>query len=109
VHIDGSQQVFINLSGNRAVGGAATQSSTSSGSWSAEKAIDSNRGLQQLNTGCSSTLNETNPWWRLDLRDIYRVSEVVVTNRDDCCAEQISGAEIRIGNSLENNGNNNPM
>uniref|UniRef100_A0A8C2BSJ5 Fucolectin tachylectin-4 pentraxin-1 domain-containing protein n=1 Tax=Cyprinus carpio TaxID=7962 RepID=A0A8C2BSJ5_CYPCA len=84
------------------------QSSTSA-DWFAEKAIDSNRGLQQLYTGCSSTLNETNPWWRLDLRDVYQVSEVVITNRKDCCAEWINGAEIRIGNSLENNGTNNPI
>ncbi|ROL29809.1 Fucolectin-1, partial [Anabarilius grahami] len=117
VHIPGVEEfltlcevgVYGYLAGNRAVGGAASQSSTSSGSWSAEMAIDSNRGLQQLNTSCSSTLNETNPWWRLDLRDVYRVSKVVVTNRNDCCAEQINGAEIRIGNSLENNGSNNPI
>uniref|UniRef100_A0A8C2HXR9 Fucolectin tachylectin-4 pentraxin-1 domain-containing protein n=1 Tax=Cyprinus carpio TaxID=7962 RepID=A0A8C2HXR9_CYPCA len=73
----------------------ATQSSTFMG-WFAEKAIDSNRGLQQ-NTACSSTLNETNPWWRLD--HIYRV-RVVVTNRKDCCTEQINRAEICIRNSL---------
>uniref|UniRef100_A0A673HI68 Fucolectin tachylectin-4 pentraxin-1 domain-containing protein n=1 Tax=Sinocyclocheilus rhinocerous TaxID=307959 RepID=A0A673HI68_9TELE len=94
--------------GNRAVDGAATQSSTF-GNWFSEKAIDGNRGLLQLYTGCSSTLNETNPWWRVDLRHIYRVSEVVVTNRKDCCAEQINGVEIRIGNSLESNGNDNPI
>uniref|UniRef100_A0A671QTP1 Fucolectin tachylectin-4 pentraxin-1 domain-containing protein n=1 Tax=Sinocyclocheilus anshuiensis TaxID=1608454 RepID=A0A671QTP1_9TELE len=74
--------------------GATTQSSTITG-WFAEKAIDSNRGLQQ-NT-------------RLDLRDVYPISEVVITNRNDCCAEQINGAGIRIGNSLEINGNNNPI
>uniref|UniRef100_A0A8C1MC59 Fucolectin tachylectin-4 pentraxin-1 domain-containing protein n=1 Tax=Cyprinus carpio TaxID=7962 RepID=A0A8C1MC59_CYPCA len=73
---------------------AATQSSTFMG-WFAEKAIDSNRGLQQ-NTACSSTLNETNPWWRLD--HIYRV-RVVVTNRKDCCTEQIN----------RNMGTNNPI
>uniref|UniRef100_A0A8C1YQL9 Fucolectin tachylectin-4 pentraxin-1 domain-containing protein n=1 Tax=Cyprinus carpio TaxID=7962 RepID=A0A8C1YQL9_CYPCA len=87
----------------------STIQSSTSADWFAEKAIDGNRGLQQLYTGCSSTLNETNPWWRLDLRDVYRVSEVVITNRKDCCAEQINGTEIRIGNSLENNGTNNPM
>ncbi|XP_077083567.1 uncharacterized protein LOC143736761 [Siphateles boraxobius] len=116
VHIPGDQKilsiseagVYGYLAGNLAVDGAATQSSTS-GHWFAVKAIDGNRGLQQLYTGCSSTLNETNPWWRLDLKQIYRVSRVVVTNRNDCCAERINGAEIRIGNSLENNGNNNPI
>ncbi|KAG1937938.1 fucolectin [Pimephales promelas] len=116
VHIPGNDKilslaevgVYGDLAGNRAVRGAATQSSTS-GDWFAEKAIDSNRGLQQLYTGCSSTLNQTNPWWRLDLHDMYRVSKVVITNRRDCCAERINGAEIRIGNSLENNGSNNPI
>ncbi|XP_058636568.1 uncharacterized protein LOC131543342 [Onychostoma macrolepis] len=101
-------EVYRYLGGNRAVDGATTQSSTS-GNWISERAIDGNRGLQQLNTGCSSTLSETNPWWRLDLLHIYRVSEVVITNRKDCCAEQINRAEIRIGNSLENNGSNNPI
>ncbi|XP_058623164.1 uncharacterized protein LOC131534346, partial [Onychostoma macrolepis] len=99
---------FINFPGNRAIGGATIQSSTSV-DWVAERAVDGNRGLQQLYTGCSSTLNEADPWWRLDLHDVYRVSKVVVTNRNDCCAEQINGAEIRIGNSLENNGINNPI
>ncbi|KAF4115220.1 hypothetical protein G5714_002709 [Onychostoma macrolepis] len=116
VHIPGDQKilsiveagVYGYLAGNRAIGGATIQSSTSQ-NWFAEKAVDGNRGLQQLYTGCSSTLNEADPWWRLDLHDVYRVNKVVVTNRNDCCAEQINGAEIRIGNSLENNGINNPI
>ncbi|KAL0189887.1 hypothetical protein M9458_016986, partial [Cirrhinus mrigala] len=68
------------------------------GDWFAHKAIDGNRGFQQLNT-CTSTNNETNPWWRLDLHDAYR--------RKHCCADQINETEIRIGNSLENNDNSN--
>ncbi|XP_067300356.1 uncharacterized protein [Pseudorasbora parva] len=116
IHIPGYDNIlalcevenFIYFPENRAIGGAVAQSSTS-GDWFAQKAIDGNRGLQQLNTGCSSTLNETNPWWRLDLRHIYRVSKVVITNIKHCCAERINGAEIRIGNSLENNGSNNPI
>uniref|UniRef100_A0A671PF78 Fucolectin tachylectin-4 pentraxin-1 domain-containing protein n=1 Tax=Sinocyclocheilus anshuiensis TaxID=1608454 RepID=A0A671PF78_9TELE len=98
--------LFIHFLENLAVAGAATQSSTSE-NWFAEKAID--RGLQQLYTGCSSTLSQTNPWWRLDLHHIYRVNRVVITNRNDCCAERINGMEIRIGNPLENNSNNNPI
>uniref|UniRef100_A0A673HFY0 Fucolectin tachylectin-4 pentraxin-1 domain-containing protein n=1 Tax=Sinocyclocheilus rhinocerous TaxID=307959 RepID=A0A673HFY0_9TELE len=95
--------------GNLASNGTATQSSTSA-DWFAEKAIDGNRGLQRLRTGCSSTLNQTNPWWRLDLSSVYRVSRVVVTNRNDCCTFLlVKGVEIRIGNSLENNGNNNAI
>ncbi|XP_073692868.1 uncharacterized protein [Garra rufa] len=116
VHIPGDQRilslcevdVYGQLIGNLASDGTVTQSSTSE-DWIAEKAIDGNRGLQRLGTGCSSTLTETNPWWRLDLTHTYSIIQVVVTNRNDCCVEQINGAEIRIGNSLENNGNNNPL
>ncbi|XP_059377200.1 fucolectin-like [Carassius carassius] len=116
IHLPGDEKfltlaevgVYGYLAGNRAVGAAVIQSSTFA-DWFAEKAIDSNRGFQQLNTTCTSTLNESNPWWRLDLLDVYRVSEVVITNRNDSYAEQINGAEIRIGNSLENNGSNNPI
>ncbi|RXN14159.1 hypothetical protein ROHU_009160 [Labeo rohita] len=115
VHIPGDQKilslseigVYGDLAGNVAVDGAATQSSMYM-DWFAEKAIDSNRGLQRY-PSCSSTLHETNPWWRLDLHDVYKFSKVVITNRNDCCAEQINGVEIRIGNSLENNGNDNPI
>uniref|UniRef100_A0A673I7T9 Fucolectin tachylectin-4 pentraxin-1 domain-containing protein n=1 Tax=Sinocyclocheilus rhinocerous TaxID=307959 RepID=A0A673I7T9_9TELE len=84
-----------------------TQSSTY-GHWSAEQAIDFNPGFRKSWSSCSSTNNQTNPWWRVDLSSVYRVNRVVITNRLDCCPERINGAEIRIGNSLENNGNNNP-
>ncbi|XP_067301255.1 uncharacterized protein [Pseudorasbora parva] len=100
-------EVEVYGEGNLAIGRSATQSSTY-GSWMAEQAIDFNPGFTQPSLSCSSTNNQTDPWWRLDLRNTYRVSRVVVTNRNDCCPERINGAEVRIGNSLENNGNDNP-
>uniref|UniRef100_A0A673IGD6 Fucolectin tachylectin-4 pentraxin-1 domain-containing protein n=1 Tax=Sinocyclocheilus rhinocerous TaxID=307959 RepID=A0A673IGD6_9TELE len=100
--------VYVIFPGNLATGRTVTQSSTY-GLWSAEQAIDFNPGFIQPSSSCSSTDIQTNPWWRVDLRYIYRVSRVVITNRLDCCPERINGAEIRIGNSLENNGNNNPI
>ncbi|KAK3523123.1 hypothetical protein QTP86_017284 [Hemibagrus guttatus] len=39
---------------------------------------------------------------------MYDISNVIITNRGDCCPKRINGAEIHIGNSLINNGNNNP-
>ncbi|XP_067303754.1 uncharacterized protein [Pseudorasbora parva] len=101
-------EVYVFYPGNLAIGGSATQSSTY-GSWIAKQAIDFNPGFIQPSLACSATTNQTNPWWRLDLRSTFRVSRVVVTKRRSCCPEQIKGAEIRIGNSLENNGNNNPV
>ncbi|XP_064881053.1 fucolectin-1-like [Oncorhynchus nerka] len=72
------------------------------------KVIDGNC-KSDFNSGgsCSSTAFNTNPWWRVDLLDVYRVTAVNITNRGDCCPERLDGAEIRIGNSLENNGINN--
>ncbi|XP_067303747.1 uncharacterized protein [Pseudorasbora parva] len=100
---------YCYFTGNLAIGGSATQSSTI-GSWIAEQAIDFNPGVYpNPSLVCSSTDIQTNPWWRLDLHHIYRVSRVVVTNRRDYMPERINGAEIRIGNSLENNGNNNTI
>uniref|UniRef100_A0A673FXE6 Fucolectin tachylectin-4 pentraxin-1 domain-containing protein n=1 Tax=Sinocyclocheilus rhinocerous TaxID=307959 RepID=A0A673FXE6_9TELE len=86
---------------NIAIKGKAVQSSTFY--FQAKNAIDN------FDPTCTHTKNEMNPWWRLDLVDLQIIREVIVTNRMDCCFEQINGAEIRIGNSLENNGNNNPV
>ncbi|XP_064788949.1 fucolectin-1-like [Oncorhynchus masou masou] len=51
---------------------------------------------------CSSTVFDTNPWWRVDLLDLYRVTAVTITNRD-VVPERLDGAEIRIGNNSINN------
>ncbi|XP_064881057.1 fucolectin-like, partial [Oncorhynchus nerka] len=87
--------------------GVATQSSLY-GDGQANNAIDGNRGSNYHKISCIHTEQETNPWWRVDLLDLYRVTAVTITNRGDCCPERLDGAEIRIGNSLENNGINNP-
>uniref|UniRef100_A0AAZ1XAS6 Fucolectin tachylectin-4 pentraxin-1 domain-containing protein n=1 Tax=Oreochromis aureus TaxID=47969 RepID=A0AAZ1XAS6_OREAU len=93
---------------NVALKGEATQSSTLSLA-TASKAIDGRRNSFYSDGFCSHTAeDETNPWWRVDLQRSFTVTAVKVTNRGDCCAERLDGAEIRIGNSLENNGNNNP-
>uniref|UniRef100_A0A672LYI3 Fucolectin tachylectin-4 pentraxin-1 domain-containing protein n=1 Tax=Sinocyclocheilus grahami TaxID=75366 RepID=A0A672LYI3_SINGR len=93
---------------NLALKGVAVQSTTYY-SCGAAKAIDGIRYAPgTAHTYCSITSYELSPWWRLDLLDYYYIYKVTITNRADCCLEQTSGVEIRIGNSLENNGNNNP-
>ncbi|XP_026098429.1 fucolectin-1-like [Carassius auratus] len=94
---------------NVALKGTAVQSSTYSGCGAA-KAIDGVRYAPpgETHTYCSITDNDLSPWWRLDLLDSYNIYNVTITNRNDCCLDQTTGVEIRIGNSLENNGNNNP-
>nr|XP_055053908.1 uncharacterized protein LOC129439160 [Misgurnus anguillicaudatus] len=75
--------------------------------WIPEKAID---GIKYGSPGsfCFASGNQNTPWWRLDLKYRYEIDTIIITARTDCCPDQTNGAEIRIGNSLENNGNNNP-
>uniref|UniRef100_A0AAZ1XFT2 Fucolectin tachylectin-4 pentraxin-1 domain-containing protein n=1 Tax=Oreochromis aureus TaxID=47969 RepID=A0AAZ1XFT2_OREAU len=73
-----------------------------------ENAIDGNRASNYYQESCAHTNNDLNPWWRLDLLKTHKINTVTITNRQDCCPERINGAEIRIGNSLNDNGNANP-
>uniref|UniRef100_A0A3B4Z9Z0 Si:ch211-215k15.4 n=1 Tax=Stegastes partitus TaxID=144197 RepID=A0A3B4Z9Z0_9TELE len=60
------------------------------------------------NLCCTHTVLQRDPWWRVDLLAVHKVSAVTIFNRVDCCAERLLGAQILIGNSLENNGMKNP-
>ncbi|XP_047672312.1 fucolectin-like [Tachysurus fulvidraco] len=92
---------------NVALRGIATQSSSGS-TYLAPSAIDGNRNSAIYSGSCTHTNPETDPWWRVDLLAVYQITKLIITNRGDCCPERINGAEIHIGNSLINNGNNNP-
>ncbi|XP_056440723.1 uncharacterized protein LOC130377594 [Gadus chalcogrammus] len=83
------------------------QSSTYSNLGKAEHAIDGNSDPEWKHYSCSSTAYETKPWWRLELPGVYRVSEIQVTNRN-AKRKRLNSVEIFIGNSLVNNGNDNP-
>ncbi|XP_037639889.1 fucolectin-7-like [Sebastes umbrosus] len=73
-----------------------------------ERAIDGNRANIWRYNSCTHTRAEQKPWWRLDLLKTYKITTVTITNRRDCCHTRINGAQIRIGNSLNDNGNGNP-
>ncbi|XP_076136639.1 uncharacterized protein LOC143119200 isoform X1 [Alosa pseudoharengus] len=98
---------------NLALYGRATQSDLMENPWSgygdAHNAIDGNRDPHFHHGSCTATDAQTNPWWRVDLLSPYIITSVIITNRGDCCPETLNGAQIRIGNSLLNNGNNNPL
>ncbi|KAG7469114.1 hypothetical protein MATL_G00125470 [Megalops atlanticus] len=97
---------------NVALYGKATQSSLLRGEWAAfghaSNAIDGNTEGTLALGSCTHTEEEDHPWWRVDLLKRYRITSVTITNRKDCCADRIEGAEIRIGDSLTNKGNDNP-
>uniref|UniRef100_A0A8C4ZB36 Fucolectin tachylectin-4 pentraxin-1 domain-containing protein n=1 Tax=Gadus morhua TaxID=8049 RepID=A0A8C4ZB36_GADMO len=92
---------------NVALSSKAIQSSLLGYLGKAEHAIDGNSDPEFGHESCSSTAYQANPWWRLELPGVYRVSEIQVTNRNDN-RKRLDGIEIHIGNSLGNNGNDNP-
>ncbi|XP_039886600.1 fucolectin-5-like [Simochromis diagramma] len=94
---------------NVALRGKATQSTCMSTVLSAAyAAIDGNRDSDLRHGSCSHTDQQTDPWWRVDLLESYIVTSLTITNRGDCCHEELNGLEIHIGNSLNNDGLNNP-
>ena len=93
---------------NLALQGKASQSSLYSYLGNAYNAIDGNRVSEWSAGSCTHTNGDFSPWWRLDLRKTHKVFSVKITNMNDAFAHRLNGAEIRIGDSLENNGNNNP-
>ncbi|XP_067217489.1 uncharacterized protein [Chanodichthys erythropterus] len=95
--------------GNLALNAMALQSSLGHSLGDAQHAVDGNRDTNYGKGSCTQTKSEFNPWWRVDLGNVYRISNVTITNRGDCCKERIRGAQIRVGNSLDNSGNNNEL
>ncbi|XP_052459332.1 uncharacterized protein LOC128017809 isoform X1 [Carassius gibelio] len=106
---EAGKPLYICVPRNLALGGQAVQTSTYDNFGDAQNAIDGNRQSMYALRSCSHTNGDKDPWWRVDLKDVYRVTRVSITNRGDCCEKRIKGVQIRIGNSLENNGNNNQL
>nr|XP_028602782.1 pentraxin fusion protein-like [Podarcis muralis] len=84
---------------NVALDGKASQSSIYNDLGKPENAIDGSPSTNYMDGHCTHTKLELNPWWTVDLGAEFRVSSVSITNRGDCCALRIIGAQIRIGNS----------
>ncbi|XP_075125452.1 fucolectin-1-like [Leptodactylus fuscus] len=90
---------------NIALHGRATQSTVYSGTTSAINAIDGNLDTDYSRGSCSWTTAEVSPWWRVDLLRPYKISQIAITNS----GAWLDGAKLLVGNSLENNGNSNPI
>ncbi|XP_051872038.1 fucolectin-like [Pristis pectinata] len=93
---------------NVALGGKATQSSTQF-SADAHRAIDGSNNWNGKMGSCTETKPSRNPWWTVNLKRVYTVSTVRITNRMDCCSNELLGAELRIGNSVRSNANDNKL
>lgn len=89
--------------------GKATQSDQHDAFSAAYNAIDGNRDSNYNHGSCAVTKLQDDPWWRVDLLEPYIVTSIIIATRGDCCPENLDGAEIYVGNSLQDNGNDNPL
>lgn len=94
---------------NAALGRPATQSSVLDATSGAANAVDGNRDGNWEEGSCAHTLEEPEPWWRVDLGGRRAVEAVVVQNRHDCCWEHLKGAEVHVGDSLLDGGRHNAV
>jgi len=76
---------------NLAPGGTASQSSTLDLGldFSADNAIDGERGGSFPTHAIAHSDIQAEPWWEIDLGQRYDLSQIVVFNREDCCAEAL--------------------
>ncbi|XP_066434343.1 fucolectin-3-like [Eleutherodactylus coqui] len=68
----------------------------------ANKSIDGNKDTTYKVGSCSHTIHTSNPWWQVDLKKVYSISKVILTNKMDCCSERLLAAEVRIRNCPNN-------
>ena len=61
------------------------------------RAVDGNSNTRWNGGSCAHTLDEKQPWWRVDLGNVELVNEVYVVNRGDCCGNRLNPFEIRVG------------
>ncbi|XP_071593081.1 uncharacterized protein [Heliangelus exortis] len=92
---------------NVALGRPATQSSTLDVGSGAGKAVDGNRDGDWERGSCSRTREEPEPWWRVDLGRRYRVYAVTITNPRGW--RGLKGAQVHVGDSLDEHGRRNPL
>lgn len=78
---------------NLAPGKAVKQSSTGWGG-TATRAID-NKFTDFIHTANGDSM----PYWEVDLGGRYKVSDVRIINRTDCCSERLEGANIILSDS----------
>lgn len=85
-----SEYLTVSASGNVALNGTATQSSTAYGGL-ASRAIDGDTDGAWSAGSVTHTENEDNAWWQVDLGADHNIDEIVIYNRtDSCCTERLS-------------------
>jgi hypothetical protein len=88
----------IRTGSNVAVGQPATQSSTYDDPCTgpASKAVDGNTSGNTGDCSFSTTNNEPQDWWQVDLGASYSIQVIDLWNRTDCCGERLSDFDLLV-------------
>ena len=86
---------------NLAPAGSVSQSSTLNIGidFSADNAIDGVRGGSFPTNAIAHTDVEAEPWWEVDLGQRYDLSQIVVFNREDCCANALRDFHVFVSDT----------
>jgi hypothetical protein len=80
-------------------GKKTTQSSTSKSAMpigSSDKAVDSATDGYYAKGSCTHTKKATHQWWEVHLAGTYKVTKVVIWNRQDCCMANLKSAKVSV-------------
>ena len=88
---------------NIALGKTTSQKSTDFGGV-ASRAVDGDTNPVYNSGSISHTAENDNPWWLVNLDGAFRIQQVVIWNRLDCCSNRLSGATVRLLRSLSTDG-----
>uniref|UniRef100_A0A671Z2V0 C-type lectin domain-containing protein n=1 Tax=Sparus aurata TaxID=8175 RepID=A0A671Z2V0_SPAAU len=86
----------------------ANSITSQSSNYTADVSYSSGRATDGNKTACAHTEDKQKPWWRIDLLGFYDISGISIYNTKRTHTN-MTGAQIHVGNSRENNGINNKM
>ncbi|MEW4923127.1 discoidin domain-containing protein [Algibacter sp. 2305UL17-15] len=89
--------------------GKTTEQSSLDHSGISSRAVDGNTSSEWSSGSITHTLFEANPWWKVDLGEIYNISQIDIYNRSDIlgngilASDRIIGSKIYAGNINSSN------
>jgi len=86
------------VSTNVAKGKAAAQSSTHA-TQAASRAVDGNQSGDNVLDSVSHTNSESQAYWQVDLGSAANLSEIVLWNRTDCCADRLANFHVLVSDT----------
>lgn len=66
------------------------------GNYEASRAVDGNTNGHNSEGSITHTKSGDNPYWQVDLVGTYRLDEIKIFNREDCCKDRLKNFEVII-------------